>query len=940
LSSAQDVLLYSGVHARPYGSSKDTFYLAIKFCSIMIVEKELKKSTTWFQLDVEHVLQQLDVSPTQGLSSEEVRRRQSKYGLNAIPKKKQKTPLELFLQQFTQPLVVILLIATVITALLQEWVDSSVIFGVVFVNAVIGFIQESKALKAIEALAKSVASEATVIRDGEKRRIPSVELTIGDVVLLQSGDKVPADLRLVQVRELQVDESSLTGESVPVIKQTDALDADTVLGDRSNMAYSSTLVTYGTGVGVVVAIGRNTEIGKINEMIAEADVLETPLTQSIARFSKVLLYVILSLAALTFVVGLVRGERWVDMFMAAVALAVAAIPEGLPAAVTITLAIGVARMAKRNAIIRKLPAVETLGSASVICSDKTGTLTQNQMTVQKIYAGSKLYSVTGVGYEPSGQFMHGEQAVSATENQALKETLICGLLCNDSNLIFVDGQWKIEGDPTEGALIVSAQKAGFTRKTLLSHLPRVDTIPFESAYQYMATLHARQEMNDTVVYVKGSVERLLERAQSALSDTGELATLDAKRILQQADTLASQGLRVLAFAYKIFDRSKTTLSHADISDGLIFLGLQAMIDPPRPEAIEAVAACQSAGIRVKMITGDHELTALAIAQRLGIASPQATMDSVINGKTLTTLPEEQLPEVVEKTSVFARVAPGDKLRLVKALQKKGYIVAMTGDGVNDAPSLKQANIGIAMGIAGTDVAKEAADMILTDDNFATIEAAVEEGRNVYDNLVKFITWTLPTNFGEGLVILASVVTGLTLPILPVQLLWINMTTAILLGLMLAFEPKEPGIMNRPPREPNEPILTTSLVVRIIIVGTLLCVGALLFFELALQNGRTDAEARTIAVNIFVLGELFYLFNCRSLRYSMFKIGLFSNPLIWLGVSGMLALQVLYTYLPFMNVAFQSAPLTLADWGISCVPGLIIYAVIGLLKYWRYGRHAA
>jgi Ca2+-transporting ATPase len=940
LSSAQDVLLYSGVHARPYGSSKDTFYLAIKFCSIMIVEKELKKSTTWFQLDVEHVLQQLDVSPTQGLSSEEVRRRQSKYGLNAIPKKKQKTPLELFLQQFTQPLVVILLIATVITALLQEWVDSSVIFGVVFVNAVIGFIQESKALKAIEALAKSVASEATVIRDGEKRRIPSVELTIGDVVLLQSGDKVPADLRLVQVRELQVDESSLTGESVPVIKQTDALDADTVLGDRSNMAYSSTLVTYGTGVGVVVAIGRNTEIGKINEMIAEADVLETPLTQSIARFSKVLLYVILSLAALTFVVGLVRGERWVDMFMAAVALAVAAIPEGLPAAVTITLAIGVARMAKRNAIIRKLPAVETLGSASVICSDKTGTLTQNQMTVQKIYAGSKLYSVTGVGYEPSGQFMHGEQAVSATENQALKETLICGLLCNDSNLIFVDGQWKIEGDPTEGALIVSAQKAGFTRKTLLSHLPRVDTIPFESAYQYMATLHARQEMNDTVVYVKGSVERLLERAQSALSDTGELATLDAKRILQQADTLASQGLRVLAFAYKIFDRSKTTLSHADISDGLIFLGLQAMIDPPRPEAIEAVAACQSAGIRVKMITGDHELTALAIAQRLGIASPQATMDSVINGKTLTTLPEEQLPEVVEKTSVFARVAPGDKLRLVKALQKKGYIVAMTGDGVNDAPSLKQANIGIAMGIAGTDVAKEAADMILTDDNFATIEAAVEEGRNVYDNLVKFITWTLPTNFGEGLVILASVVAGLTLPILPVQLLWINMTTAILLGLMLAFEPKEPGIMNRPPREPNEPILTTSLVVRIIIVGTLLCVGALLFFELALQNGRTDAEARTIAVNIFVLGELFYLFNCRSLRYSMFKIGLFSNPLIWLGVSGMLALQVLYTYLPFMNVAFQSAPLTLADWGISCVPGLIIYAVIGLLKYWRYGRHAA
>ncbi|MFN3385668.1 MAG: cation-transporting P-type ATPase [Candidatus Thermochlorobacter sp.] len=905
----------------------------------MVVEKDLERSLAWFALDAEQALEQASVSLSQGLSSEEVRQRQAKYGLNIIPKKKQKTPLELFLQQFTQPLVVILLVATVITMLLQEWVDAAVIFGVVFVNAIIGFIQESKALKAIEALAKAVASEATVIRNGEKQRIPSSELTIGDVVLLQSGDKVPADLRLVQTRELQIDESALTGESVPVIKQVAVLDSDTVLADRTNMAYSSTLVTYGTGTGIVVAIGSNTEIGKINQMIAEADVLETPLTQSIAKFSKVLLYVILGLAALTFAVGLLRGEKWVEMFMAAVALAVGAIPEGLPAAVTITLAIGVARMAKRNAIIRKLPAVETLGSASVICSDKTGTLTQNQMTVQKVYAGGMLYDVTGVGYDPKGEFLQGERTVSLSSNLALQETLTCGLLCNDSNIITLDGQNKVEGDPTEGALVVSAQKAGLSRKTLLQSLPRIDTIPFESAHQYMATLHRCADKEKSIAYVKGSVERLLERASAMLSERGEIISLDKHQVLLQSNAIASEGLRVLAFAYKIFDGSKTSLSHDDISDDLVFLGLQAMIDPPRPEAIDAVATCQSAGIQVKMITGDHELTALAIAKRLGIAQQDATGDAVVNGKSLVALPEERLPEVVKRVSVFARVAPEDKLRLVKALQQNGTVVAMTGDGVNDAPSLRQANIGIAMGITGTDVAKETADMILTDDNFATIEAAVEEGRNVYDNLVKFITWTLPTNFGEGLVILASVVAGLTLPILPVQLLWINMTTAILLGLMLAFEPKEPGIMNRPPRDANEPILTTSLVVRIIIVGTLLCAGALLFFELTLQAGRTDAEARTIAVNIFVLGELLYLFNCRSLRYSMFKIGLFSNPLIWVGVAGMLLLQLLYTYVPFMNSAFQSAPLTLEDWAISLVPGFVIYVVIGFLKYWRYGRHA-
>jgi cation-transporting ATPase F len=901
------------------------------------MEATTLEKKNWFALETDEVLEQLGVNLQSGLSEEEARKRKAKYGANLIPKRKRKTPIELFLQQFNQPLVYILLVASVITAFLNEWVDSSVIFGVVFVNAVVGYLQESKALKAIDALAKAVASDATVLREGKKKRIPAAELTLGDVVYLQSGDKVPADLRLIHVRELQIDESALTGESVPVSKQSKPIDPDTVLADRTNMAYSSMLVTYGTGVGVVVAIGSQTEIGKINQMIAEADVLETPLTKSIAQFSKVLLYVILAFAAVTFLVGTARGERWVDMFMAAVALAVGAIPEGLPAAMTITLAIGVAKMAARNAIIRKLPAVETLGSASVICSDKTGTLTQNQMTVQVIYADEKQYEVTGVGYEPKGEFRLNHQPIEAHNAKALSETLKCGLLCNDATLVSSNGQWRIEGDPTEGALIVSALKAKLNRETLLAEMPRIDAIPFESEYQYMATLHESQALGGNIAYLKGSMERVAERCDKYLTNTGELKPFDSETIKRQSDELAKQGLRVLAFAYKLFPTTKRTISHEDIAQGLVFLGLQAMIDPPRPEVIDAIAQCHAAGIKVKMITGDHELTAKAIAERIGIIKNPET-EGVMNGKTLATLSEEELRQAVKTTSAFARVAPEDKLRLVKAIQQNGEIAAMTGDGVNDAPSLRQANIGIAMGITGTDVAKETADMILTDDNFATIEAAVEEGRGVYDNLVKFIAWTLPTNFGEGLIILAAVFAGLTLPILPVQILWINMTTAILLGLMLAFEPKEPDIMNRPPRPPNEPILTTELVIRLFIVGTILCIGALWIFEWAQAQGRSNEEARTLAVNVFVLGEMMYLFNCRSMRYSMFRLGLFTNPLLWLGVFLMIALQVLYTYVPAMNIAFQSAPLSLSDWGIALLPGLAIYIIIGLKKYWQYGRH--
>jgi Ca2+-transporting ATPase len=887
-------------------------------------------------MDAGVLVQEYQTDIAQGLSSSEVLRRQNLHGLNEISRKSGPHPVIVFLGQFNQPLIYILLAASVITAFLREWVDSSVIFGVVLINAVIGYVQEAKARKAIESLGKSVSKEATVIREGKRQRIPALQLTVGDVVLLQSGDKAPADLRLVQIRELQLDESALTGESVPVHKKVVPLDAGTILAERSNMAYSSTLATYGTGTGIVVAIGDATEIGRINQLIAAADILETPLTKLIAGFSKLLLYVILALAALTFAVGVLRGENALEMFMAAVALAVGAIPEGLPAALTITLAIGVSKMARRRAIIRKLPAVETLGSTNIICSDKTGTLTKNQMTVQKVFSGGRTYQVTGIGYGPQGEFLQGGEKADPRALPALKECLTAGMLCNDSAIVPRGGDWSIEGDPTEGALLASAAKGGLFRESVLVDMPRLDSIPFESEYQYMATLHEIPGAQHNVIYIKGSVESIVARSSGMLDSSGRVAEFDAKETLRTAEELAQTGLRVLAFALMKADRSKTGIIHNDISGNLVFLGLQAMIDPPRPETAQAIQTCHKAGITVKMITGDHDLTALAVARQIGLVENAGgdTGHEVLNGKSIAGLSDTELIEAAAGINVFSRVSPEHKLRLVKALQAGGQVVAMTGDGVNDAPSLRQANIGIAMGITGTDVAKEAADMILTDDNFATIEAAVEEGRGVYDNLVKFITWTLPTNFGEGLVILLAVVAGVALPILPVQILWINMTTAILLGLMLAFEKIEPGVMTRQPRRSGQPILSPALILRICIVGVLLCLGAFGFFEYSLMTGKSTETARTIAVNIFVFGETFYLFNCRSLRYSMFRVGVFNNPWLWTGVAIMVLLQVVFTHAPFMNRAFHTAPITPRDWLFVLGTGLAIYSIIGLEKFLR------
>jgi cation-transporting P-type ATPase F len=881
-------------------------------------------------LPAHDVVRLLESDLDRGLSSAEVAKRQARVGLNVLSSKRGKSQLRRLLEQFMQPLVYILLVAAAVTFYLGEWVDGGVILGVVLINAIIGFLQESKAERAIDALSRLVLTEATVRRDGKRQRVPSSDLVPGDVVLLQSGDRVPADLRLFGVRNLRVDEAALTGESVPVDKHADAVTLDAALADRRNCVFAGTLVTYGTAEGVVWATGDRTETGRIAWMITEAVDLNTPLTRKIAEFSKLVLWVILAVAAFTFGIGVWRGGALSDTFMAAVALAVGAIPEGLPAAVTITLAIGVARMAKRRAIIRKLPAVETLGSTTVICSDKTGTLTENQMTVQEIFAGGRVYHVTGTGYAPEGEIQSEGKSVGLGTNAALTETLRAGLLCNEATLIREDKRWKIDGDSTEAALVVAAQKAGLTRAAVHEHFPRVDTIPFESEHQFRATLHKHHAASHGIIYKVGALERLLERCSAMLDTNGNAVPLEASAVRTAAESMARRGLRVLACARRDSAPDHKRLDHEHVASGLTFLGLQAMMDPPRREVIDAVARCQSAGIRVKMITGDHALTAKAIAEQIGLKSDTGELIA-ITGRELERIPDKGLVDVADRASVFARVAPEQKLRLVKALQARGHVVAMTGDGVNDAPALKQANIGIAMGITGTDVAKGAADMLLTDDNFTSIEAAVEEGRGVFDNLTKFIVWTLPTNAGEAMILLTAILFGITLPALPVQLLWVNMMTAVLLGLALVFEPKERDIMKRPPREPREPILNFPLIMRTGLVTLLILITGMTLFLWELRRGTSLDQARTIVINVIVFVEVGYLLNCRCLTRPMWSVGWFSNMWVWWGIAATVATQLAFTYAPFMNRMFHTAPISAEAWGRILIGVGITYAIVAFEK---------
>jgi Ca2+-transporting ATPase len=904
-------------------------------------------TSDWHAATIEKIASALETNPHKGLDDIEVKERQEKFGLNVVTAKEHKHPVIRFMSQFKEPLMYILVIAGIVTAFLEEWVDSGVIFGVVLVNATVGFVQETRAGRALEALARMVTTEATVIRSGNKKRVSSKELVVGDVVILRSGDKVPADLRLYQTRDLRIDESMLTGESVSVEKNVDMLDVDTVLADRNNMAYSGTLVTYGQGIGLVVATGDRTETGRISKSIATAQDMATPLTRKIAKFSKVLLSFIIVLAAASFAVSLIRNQHSIEeTFMSAVAIAVAAIPEGLPAALTITLAIGVSRMAKRHAIIRKLPAVEALGSTTVICSDKTGTLTENQMTVTEIYSGGVSYTTSGTGYHPEGVITRHGNGGGQSHGSSLIECLTVGLLCNDSHLMQKDGQWEVTGDPTEAALIVSARKAGLKEEELHRRFPRIDSIPFESHLQYMATLHETRGGGDhNVIFIKGALEKILERSSHVAIDDAstELMPLSVEHtneILQKAEEMGGKGLRVLAFAKKNVPSSKRSLTTADVESGLVFLGLQAMLDPPRQEAITAVRTCQGAGIRIKMITGDNVHTAAIIARKLGFNnvsgedSDRASSVVAVTGHDLSKYSEKELTDVAERTDVFARVSPDQKLQLVKALQARGHIVAVTGDGVNDAPALKQADIGVAMGVSGTDVSKEAADMVLTDDNFASIEAAVEEGRGIFDNLTKFITWTLPTNFGEGMVIVAAIFAGFLLPILPVQILWVNMSTALALGMMLVFEPKEPDIMRRKPRSPGAPILTSVLIQRVALVSGLILVGVFGLFVWEQSIGASIEESRTVAVNTVIMIELFYLFNSRSLSKSMFHVGVFSNKWVIVGVTVMIGLQVAYTYAPPMNALFKSAPISLEAWGRIIAFAFLTYVIVEVEKWVR------
>ncbi|MDD7984347.1 HAD-IC family P-type ATPase [Lentisphaera marina] len=868
---------------------------------------------SFHSMTAQESMNSLDSSLHNGLSSEEVQARQGLHGPNRLTSKKQKHPLILFLEQFNQALIYILLVACLVTGYLREWLDCSVIFAVVLVNSIIGFIQESKALKAINSLVNSLSCEAKVLRSGIRHRISADELIPGDIIYLSSGDKVPADVRVLKATQLYSDESMLTGESLPTAKHEKSLDANTLLADRRNMLYSGAHITGGQGIALVTDIAHQTEIGKISDTINNIIPLATPLTRKIKKFSTTLMYFILLMAAITFIVGSLHGKNWTEMFMASIALAVGAIPEGLPAVVTITLAIGTNRMAAAKAIIRRLPAVESLGSTTVICSDKTGTLTQNCMTVKKIYAGGQVLSVTG------------EETLLASQFECLK----IGIICNDCHVQQLDESFQIDGNPTEKALIYGAIKSNMPIVNIAKY-PRTESLPFDSHKKYMATIH--REGNKYFLYAKGSFEHLVPYCKYTLNNDASHSPFDEKNLHGILDSLASEGMRVLAFVKKEISSSD---SIENSFHELTFVGFQAMIDPPRLETAPAVKECQEAGVRVVMITGDHAGTAAAIAAKVGIVTDN--FQRVMTGNQLSLLEGQEKIEAIVNTAVFARVEPIQKLEIVETFQKNGEIVAMTGDGVNDALALKRADIGIAMGKVGTEVARDSSDMVLADDNFASITAAVREGRGVYDNLIKFITWTLPTNLAEGMVIMGAILVGAALPILPVQILWTNMSTALCLGLMLAFEPKENNIMQRPPHSPGHRILDKGLIMRIFLVGFLLLLAVELVFYQVLSTGASLQAARTAAANMLVTGKIAYLFNCRTLKKPLLCNKLFSNPFLPFGVLLMLLLQLIFTYTGFMNQLFHTSTIGLSTWGlISCLSiGLIL--IVEFEKHYRNSR---
>ena len=913
----------------------------------MKIGNNLSKST-WHDRPVQECFKTLGSSP-EGLGWDEARRRLESFGPNLLAREKRKGPLLRFLLQFHNLLIYVLLGAAGLTALLREWIDFFVILGVCVVNALIGFVQEGKAEKSLEGLKVMLAPEALVLRDGKRVNIPAEQVVPGDVVYLKPGDRVPADLRLFAVKNLRVDEAALTGESVAVEKNIAETDSGAVLGDRSSMAFSGTMVVFGHGQGVVAGTGLQTEIGRISRLLTETVSITTPLIRKMNLFARQLTAAIIVLAAAAFAFGVIlRGYDSADMFLAAVGLAVAAIPEGLPAIMTITLAIGVQRMARRNAIIRRLPAVETLGSVTVVCSDKTGTLTRNEMTVQYIQTADHLFTVTGVGYAPDGGFKLDDQDIVPEEHPVLLESLRAALLCNDAYLYVSEGQWKLNGAPTEGSLLTAALKAGLDQDHENSSRPRTDVLPFSSEEKFMATLHNDQSGQGLII-LKGAPEKVLEKCSSQSSLNGDVL-LDAEFWQSRGGFIAARGQRLLGVAVKKAGPDAKSLSQDDVQGGFSMLALFGMMDPPRQEAIESVTRlmgygydpqCTGAGIRVKMITGDHVLTAAAIGEKLGIGLDGKAM----TGEELEKTSDEELQQIAAEVDIYARTSPEHKLRLVRALQEGRQIVAMTGDGVNDSPALKRADVGVAMGITGTEAAKEASDMVLADDNFASIANAVEEGRTVYDNLKKAILFILPTNGGQALVVIASIVLGIgflddaghfVLPISPPQILWINMVTAVTLALALAFEPPEKNVMQRSPRPPGESLISGVLLWRISFVSLLLVAGALGHYQFMLSEGASQALASTAAINTLVTGQVFYLINSRFILEPSWNVrGVLGSRPALVSIAILAVLQFSFTYLPFMQFLFQTEALGLEAWARIAVFGLAVFLAVELEKtYFR------
>ena len=879
-------------------------------------------SGAWHAIAVDQVLRRLD-STKSGLAAADVPRRIEKYGHNKLPEGRKQGAFKRFLLQFNNILVYVLLAAGFVKLMVGLWLDAAIILGVVILNALLGFIQEGKAEKALDSIRNMLSAEARAVRGGETRMVPAEELVPGDIVLLESGDKIPADLRLVEVKNLRTEEAALTGESVPIDKTTDAVSEKATVGDREGMAFSGTLVASGRGTGVVVATGANTELGQINQMMAAVSALETPLLRQIKKFGYAITAVIAVVSVIVFVFGRwVREMPFVDIFQAVVSIAVSVIPEGLPALITVTLAIGVQRMAQRNAIIRRLPAVETLGSVSRICSDKTGTLTLMEMMVASAVTAQSVYSVTGQGYAAEGQVL--KDGKPAGEDPVLKLMGRVSVLCNDAELLKQEGVWKVEGDPTEGALYPFAAKIGLERQAELSAYPRTDVIPFESEHKFMATLN-KDAAGKQILLVKGAPEVILEHCDRQQTMGGQPAPIRRDYWLQASDELAAQGERVLGLAWLEQPAVKAgSLGPADLPKNLVLLGLIGLLDPPRKEAIEAVKECHGGGIRVTMITGDHKITAAAIAKKLDIGDGK----TAITGAEIEEMDTAALQERVRNVDVFARASPEHKLRLVKAIQANKQIVAMTGDGVNDAPALKKANIGVAMGIKGTEVTKEAAEMVLADDNFASITAAVKEGRTVYNNIEKAILFMLPTNVAQALVIMVAIFIGFTAPITAPQILWVNMVTSVALGLVISFEPHELDVMQRLPRAVGLPILDAFGVWRVVFVGLALLALTLWAFFWMKSNGASDALARAVAVNALVIGQIFYLLNSRyKLDSSLSLKAHLDNKYLPLGIGVVVILQLLFTYAPPFQVLFETDAIPLRVWPWLLLGGLVFFLVV-------------